>query len=69
MDHPKHDFKTDYIDNIVTFTTYNFTTYANVFLSKEFIVTQEKLYEDIPTYNKARVLLGKWITSSDSIFT
>ncbi|MCD2349564.1 PBSX family phage terminase large subunit [Borreliella americana] len=67
-DHPEHYFKTDYIDNIETFTTYNFTTYDNVLLSKEFIKTQEKLYKDIPTY-KARVLLGEWIASTDSIFT
>ncbi|SCW39969.1 phage terminase, large subunit, PBSX family [Borreliella japonica] len=38
------------------------------FLSKEFIKTQEKLYKDIPAY-KARVLLGEWIASTDSIFT
>ncbi|WP_418885386.1 PBSX family phage terminase large subunit [Borreliella carolinensis] len=67
-DHPEHYFKTDYIDNIETFKTYNFTTYDNVLLSKGFIETQEKLYKDIPSY-KARVLLGEWIASTDSIFT
>ncbi|MBB6208592.1 hypothetical protein HNQ06_001122 [Borrelia lanei] len=67
-DHPEHYFKTDYIDNIATFKTYNFTTHDNVFLSKGFIETQEKLYKDIPAY-KARVLLGEWIASTDSIFT
>ncbi|OJH14268.1 terminase, partial (plasmid) [Borreliella bissettiae] len=67
-DHPEHYFKTDYIDNIATFKTYNFTTYDNVLLSKGFIETQEKLYKDIPSY-KARVLLGEWIASTDSIFT
>ncbi|WP_215539962.1 PBSX family phage terminase large subunit, partial [Borreliella bavariensis] len=67
-DHPEHYFKTDYIDNVATFKTYNFTTYDNVLLSKGFIETQEKLYKDIPTY-KARVLLGEWIASTDSIFT
>ncbi|WP_422850501.1 terminase large subunit domain-containing protein, partial [Borreliella afzelii] len=53
-DHPEHYFKIDYIDNVATFKTYNFTTYDNVLLSKGFIETQEKLYKDIPTY-KARV--------------
>ncbi|WP_210378315.1 PBSX family phage terminase large subunit, partial [Borreliella garinii] len=67
-DHPEHYFKTDYIDNVATFKTYKFTTYDNVLLSKEFIKTQEKLYKDIPAY-KARVLLGEWIASTDSIFT
>ncbi len=55
-DHPEHCFKTDYIDNIDTFTTYNFTTCDNVLLSKGFIETQEKLHEDISAY-KTRVLL------------
>ncbi|WP_418454072.1 PBSX family phage terminase large subunit [Borreliella lusitaniae] len=67
-DHPEHYFKTDYIDNTATFKTYNFTTYDNVLLSKEFIQTQEELYKDTPAY-KARVLLGEWIASTDSIFT
>ncbi|MDO7257085.1 phage terminase large subunit, partial [Borreliella burgdorferi] len=62
-DHPEHYFKTDYIDNIATFKTYNFTTYDNVLLSKGFVETQEKLYKDIPSY-KARVLLGEWIAST-----
>ncbi|WP_424632761.1 PBSX family phage terminase large subunit [Borreliella lusitaniae] len=67
-DHPEHYFKTDYIDNTATFKTYNFTTYDNGLLSKEFIQTQEELYKDTPAY-KARVLLGEWIASTDSIFT
>ncbi|ACN93421.1 conserved hypothetical protein (plasmid) [Borreliella finlandensis] len=67
-DYPEHYFKTDYIDNAATFKTYKFTTYDNVLLSKGFIKTQEKLYKYMPTY-KARVLLGEWIASTDSIFT
>ncbi|WP_410521963.1 terminase large subunit domain-containing protein, partial [Borreliella garinii] len=39
-----------------------------VLLSKGFIETQEKLYKEMPTY-RARVLLGEWIASADSIFT
>ncbi len=47
-DHPEHYFKTDYIDNTATFKTYNFTTYDNELLSKEFIQTKEELYKDTP---------------------
>ncbi|ETZ17844.1 putative terminase-like family protein [Borrelia duttonii CR2A] len=55
-DHPEHYFKTDYIDNNTIYSTYNFTTYDNEAISKEFIKTQEEFYKDFPTY-KASVLL------------
>ncbi|UPA09996.1 PBSX family phage terminase large subunit (plasmid) [Borrelia nietonii YOR] len=67
-DSPEHFFKTDYIDNKKTYATYNFTTYDNELISKEFIKSQEEIYKDMPTY-KARVLLGEWVASYDSIFT
>ncbi|WP_434757217.1 PBSX family phage terminase large subunit (plasmid) [Borrelia puertoricensis] len=67
-DSPEHFFKTDYIDNTKIYSTYNFTTYDNELISRDFIKTQEELYRDIPTY-KARVLLGEWVSSCDAIFT
>nr|WP_231439811.1 terminase family protein [Borrelia duttonii] len=66
-DHPEHYFKTDYIDNNTIYSTYNFTTYDNEEISKEFIKTQEELYKDFPTY-KASVLLGEWVANNDAIF-
>ncbi|ACH94050.1 PBSX family phage terminase large subunit [Borrelia duttonii] len=66
-DHPEHYFKTDYIDNNTVYSTYNFTTYDNEEISKEFIKTQEELYKDFPTY-KASVLLGEWVANNDAIF-
>ncbi|WP_024654540.1 PBSX family phage terminase large subunit, partial [Borrelia hispanica] len=67
-DHPEHYFKTDYIDNNTIYSTYNFTTYDNEAISKEFIKTQEELYKDFPTY-KASVLLGEWVANNDAIFS
>ncbi|AHH11415.1 Putative terminase-like family protein (plasmid) [Borrelia coriaceae ATCC 43381] len=67
-DSPDHFFKTDYIDNTNTYSTYNFTTYDNNLISKEFIKTQEEIYKDKPTY-KAKVLLGEWVAPCDAIFT
>ncbi|ATQ19089.1 PBSX family phage terminase large subunit (plasmid) [Borrelia miyamotoi] len=67
-DHPEHYFKTDYINNTGTYATYNFTTYDNPLIPNNFIKTQEQLYKDQPTY-KARVLLGEWVASHDTIFT
>ncbi|WP_338321048.1 PBSX family phage terminase large subunit [Borrelia miyamotoi] len=67
-DHPKHYFKTDYIDNTNIYATYNFTTYDNALIPADFIKTQEQLYKDSLTY-KARVLLGEWVAFHDTIFT
>ncbi|AWG43368.1 PBSX family phage terminase large subunit (plasmid) [Candidatus Borreliella tachyglossi] len=67
-DFPTHFFKTDFIDKTEVYTTYNFTTYDNIKISKSFIETQETLYKDLPTY-KARILLGEWVASGESIFT
>ncbi|UPA19194.1 PBSX family phage terminase large subunit [Borrelia puertoricensis] len=67
-DSPEHFFKLDYIDNTKIYSTYNFTTYDNELIAREFIKTQEEIYRDIPTY-KARVLLGEWVPSCDAIFT
>ncbi|WP_232535984.1 PBSX family phage terminase large subunit [Borrelia sp. A-FGy1] len=66
-DFPTHFFKTDYIDQTKIYTTYNFTTYDNEKLSDDFIREQEITYEHLPTY-KARVLLGQWVASHESIF-
>ncbi|WP_445436374.1 PBSX family phage terminase large subunit [Candidatus Borreliella tachyglossi] len=66
-DFPTHFFKTDFIDKTDVYTTYNFTTYDNLKISQSFIDTQEALYKDLPTY-KARVLLGEWVASYESIF-
>nr|WP_241766275.1 terminase family protein [Borrelia crocidurae] len=60
-------FIIEYIDNNVIYSTYNFTTYDNEEISKEFIRTQEELYQDFPTY-KASVLLGEWVANNDAIF-
>nr|WP_247032732.1 PBSX family phage terminase large subunit [Borrelia venezuelensis] len=38
-DSPEHFFKTDYINNTEIYSTYNFTTYDNELISREFIKT------------------------------
>nr|WP_269516829.1 terminase family protein [Borrelia recurrentis] len=67
-DHPENYFKIDYIDNNTIYSTYNFTTYDNETISKEFIKTQEEIYKDLPTY-KAGVLRGEWVANNDAIFS
>ncbi|AHH14621.1 PBSX family phage terminase large subunit [Borrelia hermsii] len=66
-DNPAHYFKSDYIDKKDIYRTYNFSIYDNPLNLKDFIETQEMIYNNLSAY-KARVLLGEWTASTDACF-
>ncbi|UGQ17963.1 PBSX family phage terminase large subunit [Borrelia sp. RT1S] len=66
-DHPAHFFKTDYVDKVDVYKTYNFSIYDNPLNTGSFVETQEMIYKNLTAY-KARVLLGEWTVSTDTCF-
>nr|WKT13972.1 PBSX family phage terminase large subunit [Borrelia sp. BU AG58] len=66
-DHPAHFFKTDYIDKVDVYRTYNFNIYDNPLNTSSFIETQEMIYKNLAAY-RARVLFGEWTTSTAACF-
>ncbi|WKC58673.1 PBSX family phage terminase large subunit [Borrelia sp. P9F1] len=66
-DHPAHFFKTDYVDRVDVYRTYNFSIYDNPLNTISFVETQEMIYKNLAAY-KARVLLGEWTVSTDTCF-
>ncbi|UGQ16816.1 PBSX family phage terminase large subunit [Borrelia sp. RT5S] len=66
-DHPAHFFKTDYVDKVDVYRTYNFSIYDNPLNTGSFIETQVMIYKNLAAY-KARILLGEWTVSTDTCF-